>query len=63
MSTKLQKLLIDLRYEGPTFQNLFIIRQNSPMEALVYPLFVEDKQAGLPGYFEFLGAINRGVIT
>lgn len=45
------------------FAPAFAVRQGTPLEAHVVPLFVEDRSAGQLGFSDFLQQLHRGVMN
>jgi hypothetical protein len=45
------------------FAPAFAVRQGTPLEAHVVPLFVEDRSQGQLGYADFLQQLHNKVMT
>ena len=47
------------------FQPCWVIRQGSPQEALIAPMFVEDPlpTSGSPGFLEYMQVLQRDVLS
>lgn len=46
-----------------SFAPAFAVRQGTPLEAHVMPLFIEDRSHGQFGYSDFLVQLHRGVMN
>lgn len=61
---RIAELLRALRGRSEVYQECYVVRQGSPMEAHVMPYFVEDRQAaaGGLGYLDFMVSLQKGVV-
>lgn len=46
-----------------SFQQCFVVRQGSPLEAAVVPYFVEDRSVGQLSYSEYLASFHKAVMS
>jgi protein transport protein SEC24 len=64
LSQRLCRLLAHLRSaHSGNFALAYAVRQGTPLEAHVLPLFVEDRAQGQFGYSDFLLQLHRGVMN
>lgn len=64
LSQRLCQLLAHLRgAHASGFAPAYAMRQGTPLEAHVVPLFVEDRAQGQFGYGDFLHQLHRGVVN
>lgn len=64
LSQRLNRLLAHLRTRQAGCYALgYAVRQGTPLEAHVLPLFVEDRSQGQFGYSDFLQQLHRGVMN
>lgn len=63
-----QQLIINQRIPPSSsilIQPCWVIRQGSPQEALIAPMFVEDPlpTSGSPGFLEYMQVLQRDVLS
>eukprot|EP00878_Enallax_costatus_P028778 GHUV01031119.1.p1 GENE.GHUV01031119.1~~GHUV01031119.1.p1 ORF type:complete len:185 (+),score=41.91 GHUV01031119.1:238-792(+) len=64
LSQRICRVIFHLRNaHASSFAAAFAVRQSTPMEAHVVPLFVEDRVAGALGYGDFLMQLHRAVMS
>lgn len=64
LSQRLCRLLAHLRSShAGGFALAYAVKQGTPLEAHVLPLFVEDRAAGQLGYGDLLHQLHRGVMS
>lgn len=64
VSKRLNALMRQLRKRNSgIYQQCFVVRQGSSMEAHVIPYFVEDRGHGTQSYMDFLCTIHKGVTS
>lgn len=64
LSQRLCRLLAHLRSSHSCgFALAYAVRQGTPVEAHVLPMFVEDRAQGQFGYGDFLLQLHRGVMN
>lgn len=64
LSQRICAVIAELRSQhASSFAPAFALRQGTPLEAHVMPLFVEDRAHGLLGYGDFLVQLHRGVMN
>ncbi|KAK2079444.1 hypothetical protein QBZ16_003136 [Prototheca wickerhamii] len=65
LSLRLNAVLRQLRKFKELSQPCWVIRQGSPQEALIAPMFVEDPlpTSGSPGFLEYMQVLQRDVLS
>lgn len=66
LSTRICAVIAALRKHRELYQEVYVVRQGTPMEAHVMPYFVEDRSAssgGLPGYLEWMMSVQKAVMA
>lgn len=64
LSQRLCRLLAHLRAgQAGCYALAYAVRQGTPVEAHVLPMFVEDRAQGQFGYGDFLHQLHRGVMN
>lgn len=63
VSRRICCLLAYLRKDNWIFQQCFVVRQGSAMEAHVLPYFIEDRGQGTASYSDFLCSLHKSITT
>ena len=65
LAARIAAVMAACRGAREVYQECFVVRQGTPMEAHVGPYFVEDRQAsaGAQGYLDFMLTLQKAVMS